>query len=486
MPRVRTQRLITENPLLVALLLALAAALLAAAGAALLTWGGVLITVAAVLACAGAVVALRSLRMAFVALVAVVLLLPFATLPVKIVLTFTFLDIALLGVLALWVLEAFRRSLEAEAFSLALPAGWTVAAFLVLCVFTFVAGLAHASLTSTVLRHFVELLLSVGFFFVVGSYAARRETLTRLVVTLILIGALAALIGVVLWVMPDATANRILSALSVLGYPGGDVIRYVEDNPDLPERAIGTMVDPNVFGGVLTLITALGLPQIFARRPVMPRWLAVAAVGLSGLCLLLTFSRSAMLGLAVAALMLAVVRYRRLLPLMAAAAVLLLVLPQTQFYILRFAEGLASPSTADLATQMRYGEYKDAFILIQRYPFFGVGFAGTPDIDLYLGVSSMYLLMAEEMGLVGLGGFLLVMGTLYAQAWRARGAFARDDALDGVWLGLHAALLAALVDGVLDHYFFNLDFHHAVTLLWLVAGLAAAATAIARRARSPA
>jgi len=38
----------------------------------------------------------------------------------------------------------------------------------------------------------------------------------------------------------------------------------------------------------------------------------------------------------------------------------------------------------------------------------GVGFVGTPDIDIYLGVSSLYLLIAEEMGLVGLGVFLAI------------------------------------------------------------------------------
>ena len=55
-------------------------------------------------------------------------------------------------------------------------------------------------------------------------------------------------------------------------------------------------------------------------------------------------------------------------------------------------------SGQDLATQMRFGEYKDALILIERYPLFGVGFTGTPDMDIYLGVSMLYLIIAENMG----------------------------------------------------------------------------------------
>ena len=44
---------------------------------------------------------------------------------------------------------------------------------------------------------------------------------------------------------------------------------------------------------------------------------------------------------------------------------------------------------------MRFGEYKDALTLIERYPLFGVGFTGVPDIDLYLGVSMLYLIIAR-------------------------------------------------------------------------------------------
>jgi hypothetical protein len=39
------------------------------------------------------------------------------------------------------------------------------------------------------------------------------------------------------------------------------------------------------------------------------------------------------------------------------------------------------------------------------------------------------------------------------------------------------------VGGIADHYFFNPDFHHSVTLFWLVVGLATAATEIVRGRR---
>ena len=93
------------------------------------------------------------------------------------------------------------------------------------------------------------------------------------------------------------------------------------------------------------------------------------------------------------------------------------------------------------------------------------------------------------MGLVGLASFLLVMGVFFARFWRTRTLARADGALQAaevpevepLWWGLHAGLIGTLVGGIFDHYFFNLDFHHSVTLFWLVVGLATAATEIIRQ-----
>jgi O-antigen ligase len=125
---------------------------------------------------------------------------------------------------------------------------------------------------------------------------------------------------------------------------------------------------------------------------------------------------------------------------------------------------------------MRFGEYRDAMTLIQRYPILGVGFAGTPDIDTYVSVANVYLLMAVEMGLVGLASFLIIVVLLFWQAIRVWPRIPRDSELEPIWYGFHTALLGALVGGIFDHYFFNLDFHHSVALFWLFVGLATVAS----------
>ena len=129
-----------------------------------------------------------------------------------------------------------------------------------------------------------------------------------------------------------------------------------------------------------------------------------------------------MVAVALAVLIVSVLRYRKLLPWIAAAVILVLVLPWTQAYIGHFIEGV---QLQDLSMKMRLGEYKDAFILIGRYPWLGVGFAGAPDIDIYTAVASMYLTIAERMGLIGLAVFLAIAGVLLARFWRWRKAAER-------------------------------------------------------------
>ncbi len=194
--------------------------------------------------------------------------------------------------------------------------------FILAAIFSFIFGLANGPLTPTLLRKFAELLLSLGFVLVIVDYCRDWTRLERLVKIVILAGAGASLIAIGLWLLPEDTANTLLNVLARLGYPGGWVIRYIEENPELAERAIGTSVDPNVLGGLLLMIGALAGPQVVAKRPFFPRWLAVGLFGVIFLALVLTFSRGAMVGLVAGLGFIALVRYRRLIPYMAVAGLL--------------------------------------------------------------------------------------------------------------------------------------------------------------------
>jgi O-antigen ligase len=425
------------------------------------------------LAGAGALVVgllmLSSTQWGLVALTGVICLLPFAALPMlksRLGFTPTFLDMTLMATFFVWVTRvATRRDRTLQASALGLP----IVLFLVFMVFAFALGMGHARPTSTTLRRFLELLIGITLFFVVVNTVQTRGQLERLARVIMLAGAAAAVIAVFLYVIPKDWAVRLLTTLTRLDYPGGEgVLRYIEDSPDNPMRAIGTSIDPNVLGGLMVFVSGLTAPQLFTEKPLFDRRLIAVMLGSEVLCLYLTYSRSSMGGLAVALLLLALLRYRRLVWIGAIGAVLLLLLPQTQTYVVHMIEGLR---LQDLATQMRLGEYKDAFTLIGRHPWLGVGFSGTPEIDVYLGVSNVYLLMAEEVGLVGLGLFLVTMVTLVSRFWRVWRQGVGEASLESITLGLSGALAGVLAAGVLDHYLFNLVYPHMASLFWLYVGL---------------
>ena len=425
--------------------------------------------VALLIGLGGGLLMLRSRQFTLFVIVAILYLLPFGSLPLNIGFSPTFLNLALGVYFLVWMVRVATGRQESWASS---PLSAVVLVFLLLTLMTFVSGLSHAQLTATALRKFAEIPLGIALFFAVLNNVRSQRDLTMVTRWLILGGTAAAVLGIVLYVIPQPLATRLLSALRVFRYPSGPgVLRFVEDNPQLPMRAIATSVDPNVLGAVLILTIGLGAPHLFAAEPVFRRRWLVLCLGLMGICLLLTYSRGSMAGLGAALLFLGLFpRYRKALAVMLLAGALLLLLPQTQSYVAHFAEGLAGQ---DRATQMRFGEYKDALILIGRYPWLGVGFVDTPDIDLYLGVSNLYLLIAEEMGLIGLGVFLVCMAIFFLMLFDARQRSRASPQLEPWLLGPAVAVAAGLAGALFDHTLFS--FSHALTLFWLIIGLGAVA-----------
>ncbi len=414
---------------------------------------------------------LTNVSAALYAVIAVIALLPFGTLPVRVGFTPTLLDAALGTFLIVYLFQWMtgRRS----RFRLT-PVHALIALYVLWLMLSFALGLRYALPTSAKLRQFAETLVSIGMVFVLVDLLRDVGALRRLVLVLLLAIGAQALITLALYALPDTTAENILVRLARIGYPNGGVIRYIEDNPALNERAIGTWVDPNALGGMLAISATLTASQLFASRPALRwRFLVVLQMALVGAALFLTYSRASILAFAAGLAVMVLARYRRYIPLLLVSVLLLLLLPQTQVFVNRFAQAFTA---SDLATQMRLGEYSDSLRLISRYPVFGVGFTGTPERDLYTDVASMYLIMANQIGLVGVGIFLTTVLGVYVYGLRAWRLVRNNPDLDAIHLGLHAALLAALANAAADLYFFRLDFQASISLFWFIIALCLASS----------
>ena len=427
---------------------------------------GPALALAALLGILAGLYVLTDIEIALYSMVAVVLLLPFGVLPVKIAITPTLLDLTMGGFLLVYLFQWMtgrRGGLQLT------PAHAAIALYFMWLIFSFALGLRHAMPSSANIRQFAETLLSIGLVFVLPDLLRDGKMLRRLLrVMLLLLGA-QAVIALSLFLAPDTLAEGLLIRLARIGYPDGGVIRYIEDNPALGERAIGTWVDPNALGGVVAIAAALIAPQLLTKTPILRRrWLSLAIFTCLALTLYLSGSRASFLALASGLSLIALIGYRRMIPILLLGAAVFLLLPQTQGYLDRLQQAFQG---ADLATQMRIGEYGDAMTLIGRYPIFGVGFTGTPEIDIYTDVANMYLIMANQIGLTGVAIFSLAMACVFAYgafAWR-RASF--GGGLRAIHLGLHTALVTALVNAAADLYFFRLDFHPSITWFWLMVAL---------------
>jgi O-antigen ligase len=319
------------------------------------------------------------------------------------------------------------------------PTGVALLAFVLIASAAFIAGSASAAVPPELIRRFGKLVASLLFFLVARTLLTTTDRLASLSRWLMYAAAVQGAIGASLMLLSPLTQLTLLSRLQVIGYPAGDVLRYVPgaNNTYTNQlRAIGTSVDPNVFGGTLMLALVLMVVQWASPKPVLRKSLLLLLMLPTAAGVLLSLSRASWLGLAAALLVIGALRYRRILVLAGLVGLALLATPIGQDSIARFLSGF---STADRATAFRVGEYGNALTLLQRYPLLGIGFGDSPDIDVTAGVSSVYLLVAEQTGLLGLSAFLAALATTWWIGFRHIRAL-QDARLQGI----RAAFLAAL------------------------------------------
>jgi hypothetical protein len=434
----------------------------------------------------GATVVLAILRepaLGMYGLVALAFLLPFAVVPARIGLQLTALD-AILGLtIGATLLRALTRR-EKPALDVVT---WLFVAVLGLALVSFILSLPFTGSSAEISRRLLKLFATMLLFPLTQRLVRNRRRLDGLLVAIMVFGAIEAALACVFYFLPRDTTVRLLSSLGPLGYPTGpDILRFLPGENDTFTdvlRATGTSIDPNVLGGELLLAGAVLLSQLFSAAPRLPRWLLAPMSALVVLGMLVSHSRSSWVGLAVALLALATLRYRKLWLALAPAAVAVAVLPAGRALYARVLSGFGGQ---DKAAGMRLDEYRNALEIISQHPLFGIGFGGAPAIDLAPGVSSQYLTVAETAGLPALLLYLAALALLLLPAARALLMTRLEAGLQTSLASLLTAVIAALVAGLFDHYFASTVFPHMVALFWLCCGLLWRAVRLSREAGGPA
>jgi polysaccharide biosynthesis protein PslJ len=424
---------------------------------------GLVVGLGLLIAISAAVAVLSDVRAGLWAALGVAILLPFAVVPIRVGVTLTLLEAVSLLLFAVWIARTllYRDHLLPSSFQ----AG-AVMLFVTVTLFAFLLGVGRGYTTQTY-HDYAKFLMAIGLVYVVWTSIRTLDDHRRILNVVLLTGSLSAAIGIMFQVLGPGFAERMLARLIPLGYPDTRIVRFIEDDPGRAMRLVSTSVDPNSAGGMLAIVFIIGAVQLISRQPLIARWICLIAVPLTGLALLLTYSRGAWLGAAVGLGLVAILRYRWLIPAGLAGLGGLIVFGLGAAFIERLWLGF---TLQDPATVLRLREYQNAIEIIRQYPFFGVGFGDAPSIELQAGVSSIYLTVGQQAGFFGLLAFILAVGAAGIAGLR-RWYRTRQTAERDLMLTLIAVLAGALVIGVFDHYFFNIQFPHMSALLWVMIGL---------------
>lgn len=422
--------------------------------------------------------ALRFPAVAVGLLIAVVALLPFGVVSIRLGVAPTFVDLATALLWASWLARVATGRDRPRHAGITAAFGLFVASATVAYL-----GSPDRLVPDETARAFAKAMVATLAIVPVAHLAADAGVARATVGAIVAFAGAEASIALALHVVPRDLAYRALAALAPLGYPTGDgVLRYRPDTDIL--RAIGTSIDPNMLGAMLMVAGSLGVAVLLAPRPPWPRWVTVAALAPILAGLLLTESRGSWLSLAVAIAVIATLRHRRLWLVVALGAIAIPFVPAAQRFTAHLASGLLAQ---DRAASMRIGELRNALAIISSAPWVGVGWGtGERSIDLEFtrGVSNIYLAVAQRSGIPALGAYLAGWAAAAWVSWRGLRATLTDPEDDGITIGTAAAITGALGAGMVDHHF--VSFPHLVTLLAVLAGTLVARAASAHRQAQPA
>lgn len=181
-------------------------------------------------------------------------------------------------------------------------------------------------------------------------------------------------------------------------------------------RPSGTALHPIEFGAVITMIlpVALALALSDTRRSVVRRWTPPLLIAPA---VMVSVSRSAIVGAVVGCLVLAAaLPWRTVVKLAATSAVLAVLAFLTIPGLLGTVLGLFTTASNDPSVQSRTGSYTVAWEFLENHLLMGRGF-GTfqPRYRIF---DNQYLLSLVELGVLGLLAILVLFGCAYAAARR--------------------------------------------------------------------
>ncbi len=339
--------------------------------------------------------------------------------------------------------------------------------FIVLTVFSGVITVGgHRSYNAAL----ISAVLAFGYFLVVNLI--RTEAwLKRCAIALVSSGAIAALVGVLQYVMGNSVNNWLDRSYF----------------PNIAGRATSLFENPNYLGAYLALVLPVAICTAVTAKGRNAKLLGFIVCTLMTICTVLTWSRAAWLAVIISAVIFFVVFSRKtmraLYCVVAAIPFLPFVLPAN--VVSRF---MSIGNMADSSTLYRVYTWRGSIELLKDYIWGGIGYGAEAfecvyPAYAYAGIEgavhshSLYLQILISMGIVGLVGFVAVM-LFYAQK---SFEYMKSPVSRESMLFCAAALcstVALCIMGLFDYVWYN---YRVFFLFWAVLALGVAAVRIGKR-----
>lgn len=269
----------------------------------------------------------------------------------------------------------------------------------------------------------------------------------------------------------------------------------VNDAGQVQTRLAGPIGETNRFAQIMAVLIPLAAALAFASVGAMRWFYWLAALVISG-GMALAFSRGAIVALALAApfaLAFKFIQFRHILLGALGALVLLALLPHYAERVVSIGQvavqtlGLSPVGVrnADGAARGRLTEMMAAGLVFVDHPILGAGpgmaqvhypkYAAKVGGKVRPGTRrshNLFLQLAAETGVLGLGAFFAVLGAVFVGLERARRRhFRRDKEMWAIICGLELALIISLTTSLFLHAAY-------VRYFWLLLGLCVAASAV--------
>lgn len=410
--------------------------------------------------------------MAFFSLCALLFTLPFSK---------SFLEAFFVCALVFWVLKRafaykYTRSMLDSIITAFKPIktclNLPIAAFMLVGLFSMALSV---SLPLSLEGFFFKLFEWVMIYFIVAETINSRKRLNMI-------------LGVIFFSVLLITADGIFQCIT-----GVDFIRKY---PILVDRIQASFGTPNSFAGWLVVMLPLALSLSYSelddyfdlseKKKRLKKLIRIGLWLISGLalaCLVLTYTRGAWIAVMLSLIFLGILKGKRALILISIPLLLVAFVGIRPAFL---AEKSIDPRVFflfrihyTLTIQRPYVDLcREALAIIKDFPIFGSGLNTYAVVGPHYKVfeaggyypHNCYLQMAAEMGLLGLGAFLWVIGTLFSASF-ANLKKIKNGFHGAVLIGLLMGLFGFLLHSTVDTNFYTLQLGN---FMWLVIGLVVA------------